>query len=349
MRPIICVVLLMLGVQVVSIAQTGGAPVGVMSYAFPEYTTTSVGVPLLRPSVLTRVIGSVAGTRLTFTGVDAGTGSLPPGSDSYYLEVLGHLDGTTTAMVGHRFEVDEEATRAAGAGIIVLDVASALNTSSSAAVSGLANYRVAVRPHWSLAGLFGTGSNSKFNAAASLTTADQVFVWDGTGFSVFYFRSGDVAQWRNSATGATNQDGAIVPPGVGIYVKRQAGAVAISVVGEVRTNRFVRAPYAESQLLASGFPVDSSPADWKLLSGVGFTAGTGPTAADQLLTWAGSAFDAYYLRDGAVPQWRNMATGLTDFTNSKIVPSSGAALLLLRSVATGSPPAQLVQATPFSL
>ncbi len=32
--------------------QTGSAPVGVMSYAAAEYSTISLGVPLLRPAVL---------------------------------------------------------------------------------------------------------------------------------------------------------------------------------------------------------------------------------------------------------------------------------------------------------
>lgn len=321
-----------------------------MTYALPEYSTTSLGVPLLRPGLMTRVVESVAGTALTLTGVDGGSGLLPSDTASYYLEVLGHVDGTTLTMVGHRFEIDEAATRAvAKAGVVVLDSASRFNTAPAAAIASLVNHRVTVRPHWTLASLFGTGLGARFNAAASVATADQVLAWDGSAFTVYYLRSGDVPQWRNIATGPANQDDAIVPPGVGVYVKRQAGTVSLSIVGEVRTNRFVRAPYVGAQLLAAAYPVDLSPADLKLTSANGLLAGASPAGADQFLTWSGSAFDTYYLRENTVPEWRNSATGLTNFTDAKLFTSGGATLLLLRSAALGAVPTQLVQAVPFSL
>ncbi len=333
-----------------SFGQTGGAPVGAMSYTFAENSTTSVGVPLLRSSVITREVKSVAGSTLTLSGVDGGTGLLPVDSASYYLEVVGHVDGTTMTLVGHRFEVDESATRAVGtAGIVVVDTTSSLNTAAATALSGLVSYRVAVRPHWTLATLFGTGLATNINAASSVATADQVLAWDGTGFSVYYLRAGDVPQWRNIATGPANQDNAILPPGVGVYVKRQVGALTVSVVGEVRTNRFVRPAYVGAQLMAAGFPIDASPSDLKLLAANGLLSGTSAAGADQFLTWNGTSFDAFYLRDNTVPEWRNAATGVIDYTNAKLFPSGGATLLLLRSATFGAPPAQLVQAVPFSL
>ena len=340
------------GVPVVSTvarAQSGGAPVGAMSYSFPEYSTTSLGVPLLRPGVLTRVVESVSGARLTLAAMDGGSGGLPANDESYYLEVLGNVDGATLMLAGHRFEVDEVATRAAGPGAVVLEASAPLNTSPAAFIPSLVGYRVTVRPHWTLAALFGTGLNAKFNAAASVALADQVLAWNGSDFAVFYLRSGAVPQWRNIATGPTNQDQAIIPPGSGLYVRRQAGALTISVVGEVRTNRFVRAPYVGTQLLAAVFPVDLSPADLRLVAGRGLTAGTSPAVADQLLQWSGTAFDTFYLRENVVPEWRNIAMGTTDFTNARLFTSGGATLLLLRSAALGAPPAQLVQAVPFSL
>src|SRR6185295_1171916 len=114
----------------------------------------------------------------------------------------------------------------------------------------------------------------------------------------YYLRAGTTPQWRNVATGPENQDGAIVPPGTGLYLRRKAGALRFSLVGEVRTNVFVRPPYTASQLVVGGFPVDSSPADWKLVAGAGLTAGANPSNSDQLFNWAGSAFSQYYLSDG---------------------------------------------------
>lgn len=330
-------------------AQSGSAPVGVVSYSVDENSTLSIGVPLLRPSVTTGTVASVAGSLLTFAGTE-GTVAVPVGeTESYFIEVIGNVDGATTALIGQRFEVDEVATRSVAAGRLVLDSTSALNTSAASALAGLVNYRVVVRPHWTLATIFGTGTTSKINSAAAVAAADQVLAWSGSGFSVYYLRSGDVPQWRNIATGPSNQDGAILPPGVGIYLRRRAGALTISVTGEVRTNRFVRPAFEASQLVAGGFPVDSTPTDWKLSSGTGLTAGTSPANSDQLLTWTGNAFSQYYLRNSTNLEWRNTATGVLDQTNAKLFSATGATLLLLRAPTTGTTPPPLAQAVPFSL
>jgi hypothetical protein len=320
-----------------------------MAYAFPASSTTSVGVPLLRPSAWVRTVSSVSGARLTLAAAEGAGASSPSLSSPHYLEVLGHVDAVTVAMVGHRFEIDEAATSAAGVGELVLEATSRLNTAPATAVAGLANYRVAVRPHWTLAALFGTGAHGKFSQATTIASADQVFVWSGTGFSVFYFRGGPVPQWRNISTGAANQDQAIVPPGVGVFVKKQQSAATIAVVGEVRSNAFVRVPYVGAQVVASAFPLGSSPADWKLVAGSGLTSSTSPTFADQLLTWASSGFTSFFLRSGSPLEWRNGDASTTSFSNSNLFTPTGAALLLLKAPAVGTAPAQLVQAVPFPL
>lgn len=332
------------------LAQSGSAPVGVASYSVAENSTISLGVPLLRPSVTFGVVGAATGTALTFASSEGAVALPLVQGESYFIEVVGHADGTTATMVGQRFEVDEAATRAGAIGNVVLDLSSPLNTSAATAIGGLVNYRVAVRPHWTLASLLGTGTTAKANASSSAALADQVLAWNGTGFSVYYLRSGDVPQWRNIATGPANQDGAIVPPGVGVYLRRRTGSLTFSVVGEVRTNSFVRAAFEASQLVAGGFPVESSPADWKFTSGTGLTAGTSPVNSDQLLTWSGSVFSQYYLRNSFPLQWRNAATGVLDQTNAKFFPALGATLLILRAPAAGTaPPPQLAQPVPFSL
>jgi hypothetical protein len=317
-----------------------------MSYAAAENSTISLGVPLLRPAVVTGTVGAVVGAKVTLAGAAAGAARPFAAGESYYLEVIGHVDGTTTALVGQRYELDEAATLADSSGQLSLDLASALNTSSAAALAGLANSRVAVRPHGTLAALRGTGAKLKLNAAASAASADQVLAWNGVGFSVYYVRNGDVPQWRNTATGAANQDGAILPPGAGLFLRRQAGALAFAVPGEVRTNAFVRPPFTGSQIIAGGFPIDSTPADLKLAAGPGLTPGTSPSNSDQLLAWESTAFNVYYLRDGQVPQWRNVATGLQDYSNSAIFQARGASLLLLRAPALG---ATSLQTIPFKL
>ena len=288
----------------------------------------------------------MVGAKLTLTGPAAGSALPLVAGESYFLEVIGNVDGTTATLIGQRFEVDEAVTLADSSGQLSLDLASPLNTSPATALAGLATYRVAVRPHWTLGALLGTGAKVKLNAGTSAASADQVLAWNGSGFSVFYVRSGDVPQWRNTATGAANQDGAILPPGAGLFLRRQAGALAFAIPGEVRTNVFVRSPLTGSQIIAGGFPIDSTPADLKLAAGLGLTPGTSPSNSDQLLSWETNAFSVYYLRDGQVPQWRNTATGLLDYSNTAILSARGASLLLLRSPAAAATSRQLI---PFSL
>jgi hypothetical protein len=326
--------------------QTGSAPVGVMSYAAAENSTISLGVPLLRPAVGTGTVSAVAGANLTLSGPAAGSGLPLVAGEAYFLEVIGHVDGVTATQIGQRFEVDEAGTLAGAAGALSVDGASAHNTAAASTLVGLVNYRVTVRPHWTLAALLGTGAKAKVNAAVSAASADQVLAWNGVGFSVYYVRSGDVPQWRNTATGAANQDGAILPPGVGLFLRRQAGALAFAVPGEVRTNAFVRPPFTGSQIIAGGFPLDSTPADLKLAAGPGLTPGTSPGNSDQLLAWESTAFNVYYLRDGQVPQWRNASTGVLDYSNTAIFQARGASLLLLRAPALG---ANSLQTIPFKL
>jgi hypothetical protein len=94
-----------------------------MSYAVAENSTISLGVPLLRPGVTVAGVGAVVGATLTLTGTAAGVAVPLAEGESYFVEVVAHVDGTTTALVGHRFEVDEAATSAGVGGTVVLEPA----------------------------------------------------------------------------------------------------------------------------------------------------------------------------------------------------------------------------------
>ncbi|MFM9952477.1 MAG: hypothetical protein ACKVVO_00315, partial [Opitutaceae bacterium] len=109
--------------------------VGVMSYTAAENSTISLGVPLLRPALFTGTVGAVVGAKVTVTLAGAAAGTARPfaAGESYYLEVIGHVDGTTTALVGQRYELDEAATLADSSGQLTLDLASPHNTSPAAA------------------------------------------------------------------------------------------------------------------------------------------------------------------------------------------------------------------------
>lgn len=328
-------------------AQDVASVVGTVAFPVGENRMISVGVPLVRPAVAAGVVELVDSGGVTLINGEgtpqAVAANLLEGS-SYYIEVVGHRDGSSSTALGHRFEIDEPATKAQSAGKIVLGD-SHLNTLEKNSLALIVGHRVVVRPHWTLAGIFGTGTSSPLNSSVNPAEADQVYFSTAKGLSVFYFRGGVSPQWRSMATGPVNQDGAIIPPGVGVFFKRQKNAATFTVVGEVRAGRFVRSPVLSGQLIVSGFPVSASLADLRLLTGAGLTSGATAEVADQVFRWDGAAFEGFFLRAGSAPAWQKAALDNLDYSGAKLLEASSAILVRLKS----GPLAPLVQSVPFSL
>ena len=331
----------------VAIAQDVASVVGVVSYPVGENRMVSVGVPLMRPAVVAGVVESVDSGGITLVNANgvrlAFDGALQPGS-SYYVEVLAQRDGLATDFIGHRIEIDERATSSLASGKAVVEE-SALNTLSKSNIASLVDHRVVVRPHWTLATVFGTGTTAGLNSATAPAEADQVYFSTAKGLSVYYFRKGATPQWRSLVTGSTSQDNAIIPPGVGVFFKRQKNGATFTVAGEVRSGRFVRSPVSSGQLLVSAFPVAASLADLRLVAGAGLTAGVSVAAADQVFRWDGAAFESFFLKSGTAPAWQKASLDGVDYTASKLLEASAAILVRLKS----SVLSPLVQTAPFSL
>jgi len=329
----------------VVLAQDAASVVGAISYPVGQNRMITVGVPLLRPAIAAGVVEAADAEGLTVVdgeGIRKSLAGLLADESSYFVEVVGHSAGAASEWIGHRLEVDEQGSRSNPAGKIAL-ADSSLNTLAKSTLSQLSGHRVVVRPHWTLATVFGTGSTANLNSSSSPAEADQVYFSTANGLSVFYFRKGTTPQWRSLSGGAGNQDGAIIPPGVGVFFKRQGTSAVFTITGEVRATRFIRSPASSGQLLVSGFPVAASPADLRLVNGL--TAATSPAAADQLLRWNGSSFESFFLQSGSSPVWRKESLESIDFTSSKLLDAASAVLLRLRA----GPTSTLAQAVPFSL
>jgi hypothetical protein len=325
-------------------------PVGVMTYSFSANSTASVGIPLLRPAIFSGVVTSASTGSIAFTSPGLNLATLISAGSSYYLEVTGHSDGVTKAYVGDRLEINEATTITSASGVAAIDTLSNINTTSGT-LDFLIGYNVTIRPHWTLAALFGTGAGATgLNSSTTFSSSDQVLAWNGGGWSTYWFRqnsAGSIKEWRNTATGTVNQDGAVIPPGVGIYVKKLGNALTANVMGEVRTNRFIRNLDSSTQLIALGYPVDSSPVQLGLTTTSGFTAATTFTVADQILAWSGTGFSTYWLRRntaGDVVQWRNTATSTIDHSGTAFIAANKA--FFIKPVGT---PDDIVVGVPFNL
>lgn len=297
-------------------------PLGGVSYNFPPQSQTSLGVPILRPPLRIDVLTNGILTAATLTNATNLAQDIPAGSRCY-LEIIGPSSAGSNAPIGARFEIDVSTTRLMANNIVSINPASALTTPGTN-LADCVGCRVAIRPHWTLATLFGTGSAAPgLQGSTTIKTADQVHFWTGQGVSVFWFRSnaaGTSKQWRNAATGAIVQDDTVIPPGVGVIFQRSgATPFSLAAYGDVRTNAFVQRVGTGKNLLAAGFPRDMSPA----LSGYGATAGfsasASPATADQIVTGLGSSESTYWFAQDSgspVKTWRNTATGTTDQTTT---------------------------------
>lgn len=300
-------------------------PVGVMQYTFAPNSYQTMGVPLVRDSVASgTVVGGTAAT-ITLGGTYNLAAVLSAGA-SYYVEVTGHSDGVTTANVGNRFDLDVAATISSANNVISINTTSPNNTASGD-LSGLAGYTLSIRPHWTLADLFGTGTAATLlHSATTPGNADQIQFWTGSGMSTYWFRqnsAGTVKEWRNTGTGSTNQDNAIIPPGTGVFVKRAgASTLDVMVAGNVRSNKFVQPLTTGTNLLSSGFPTSASPTDASLMPAAGLISATTVGSADQIWIWTGTGVSTYWLRQnsaGTIKEWRNTGTGTTVHTTTQFM------------------------------
>lgn len=300
-------------------------PAGAMQYSFPANSYTTMGVPLVRGSVATGSVSGGTASTITINGAQ-NLAAVLNANMPYYVEVTGHTDGVTTASVGDRFDLDVAATISAASNVICINTSSPNNTAAGD-FSGLTGYNLAIRPHWTLASLFGTGLSATFlQSATSFAGADQVHFWNGLGMSTYWFKrnsAGTIQEWRNTITGIVNQDSVILPPGVGVFFKRAGSSpLDVFILGNVRDHKFVQPIATGTSLLASGFPTWSSPSDASLMPGTGLVSAASFSVADQIWIWTGIGISTYWLRQnsaGTIKEWRNTITGTTTYTTTQFL------------------------------
>ncbi|WP_395751928.1 putative Ig domain-containing protein [Prosthecobacter sp.] len=199
--------------------------------------------------------------------------TLPAGS--LYLEAL---DGT---LAGQRFDIDSAAS---SGNTVVLQ-----NTSQSYA--GLANARIAIRLHHTLAELL---------PPAAFSSDDRVLFFDPAA-SNFTTLTQDTDTWLS---GVLSMSARPVAAHEAALVQVRGNGTTLMFTGEVRVTSFVTPLVSGTQLVAPGWPV-ISPAPVTGLSS-GLTAET----ADRFRLWDGdttagaSSYTGYYL-DGSTtpPAW----------------------------------------------
>ena len=157
-------------------------------------------------------------------------------------------------------------------------------------------------------------------AGTGPANADQIQVWDGSKFDIYFYRAYRATNpnkftlgpaWvKVGAIGSITTDS--IPQGAGVWFARPATApesVTITVSGAINKGSFKHDIASGFNMISSAFPVDmplntltaeetgsvaqTCPIDWVASGAV---AGTGPANADQIQVWDGSKFDIYFYR-----------------------------------------------------
>jgi uncharacterized protein (TIGR02597 family) len=183
-----------------------------------------------------------------------------------------------------------------------------LNTGGATLVSGtpttpqqvqvLAGDKIEIVPATTLGGLFGATS-VPFQTGAGPATADNILLFNGTGWNVFYHNG---TAWQSPGA-AGDQAGAVIPPdGAFFVVRRSTTPLSVYVAGTVpSTQEVLYFPVAASRFVGSRFPADTTLAGLGLHLNPNWRTGPSAAQADSLLVWTGATWQSFY-HNGA--QWR---------------------------------------------
>jgi hypothetical protein len=290
MKPIIPFALLgaLLAVGVAPAAET--VPVGYETLAIN--TGFNFVAPRLHPTV--KIAGNLeAVTATTAQDTSAGVN---------FVTTL----GTSGASGTYILEIND------GSGVIQEVTTWTADTINAADLNGVtAPVGYSVRPTATLASMFGANNSAGLAAGgAGPGGADQVWLWNGTGWTKYYFDNFappnyNAPGWANveTATGVDpNTVNLVYSDALAIV---SAGGQDVTVAGEVKTG-------ATELSLANGFNFVGSvaPAGATLATAFGATnaaglaaGGAGPGGADQIWIFNGTGWDKYYYDNFAPPNY----------------------------------------------
>ena len=235
---------------------------------------------------------------------------------AHYVEIVSSNGSITAPGVGTSYTI----TGTSNPGTLTLAKPLA------AGIATPVGYRI--RKHWTLASVFGA-TNSAGLQGGTPVTADQIQVWNGTGYDVYYYQTSGIGGtgWRKVGDQSTDASATVIEPGNSLITRRGAsGAATITLTGMVKTGvttvkitagyNFVPNPNAVAMTLTS----------CALYTGDASTglAGGSATTADQIMLWNGTGYDSYYYQTSGIggTGWRKSGVQSTDASATSIAPGT---------------------------
>ena len=305
----------LLGLAATSLFATSySPPAGGMTISVPTGQTQHVSLPILHaavgPGAIRGRIDSVGIDSITVPAAGWTAGAFSDPANPYYIRIL------SGASAGRHYMVSSTANTASQ--LFVSNEGFSLGQHGITVGSAGDVYELVLAD--TLLTMFGT---TTLQGGASAVTADNVQVWGGASWLVFYFNT-TRNRWErdNSATNSMNDFPLL--PDRGIMITRRAvsdlNLVVTGRVPEVAPKFFHLRPGFSS--LSLGVPADVSLATLALQTRVpGWQSGTNTNTAtvdaDLVQVWGGASFLTFYF-DSVTGHWQR--TGQSTNLDAFVVP-----------------------------
>lgn len=291
------------GFITLNVAGTGGAGGSSLSFR---------GLGLTRPVEYQGSAESVTATSLTDNDATWVDNQFNGPNGSYFLEITSGPGAGTT--------YDITATTAANKTV-------ALGQNLATGVVAPVTFKI--RKHWTIAAVFGPANEAGLQGGTS-TSADQLLLWNGTGYDIFYYQTSGLGGtgWRQAGAPSVDAGGTKLVMEELLLLKRgQATAVNVILMGAVKIgqtsvpvfggNNFLGNVYAAPMSLQSSGIYTGNPA-------TGLAGGSSVTA-DQILLWNGTGYDIYYFQTSGLggTGWRRAGAPSTDASATALPVGSG--------------------------
>ncbi len=339
---VILAALLLPAATSVSLAQTSTTdPVGFVTMSIagngsssqPAYTFTTIGMTnaVVYQATTTSVGGSTTLVDSSSTWADNAYNGAS-GAVTHYVEIV------TGPGAGTIYDIT--ATSASGHSLT-------LSQPLAASITSGASYKI--RPHWTLASVFGATNQNGLTGGNS-TSADQVQLFHSGGYVIYYYQTSGLGGtgWRQAGAPFVDASATIIYPDDGIVVARkQAAATSIVIQGAVKTGQSSIPVATGYSLLGNVYAAAMTLSSSNLYTGDANTglAGGNSTSADQVMFWNGSGFNIYYYQTAGLggTGWRQAGAPFVDASSTPI--PVGSALFVKRS---GAPFNWIAPQTPAS-
>ncbi len=331
-----------LGLRRFAVALLSLAPLGTPLYAQTTATTDPVGF-------ITLDIAGTGGTgpnAISFKGLGL-TRPVEYQGSAETVDTASLTDNEATwtdnQFAGANGKFYVEITSGAGAGttydIVGTNAATktlTLGQNLATGVTGGATFKV--RKHWTLASVFGAANESGLGGGTA-TTADQILIWNGTSYDIYYYQTAGIGGtgWRKAGAQTVDASSAVIYPEDGLLIKRQQSTpVNVVLMGAVKTGKTSVPISVGTNIIGNVFAAPMTLQTSGIYTGdpsTGIAGGTA-TTADQVLVWNGTGYDIYYYQTAGIggTGWRKAGAQTVDASSATI--PVGASFIIKRNAQT---------------